>query len=256
MFSYYNTNNDNKLQPKNTMYNFTNSNENEAANCDYYNYNFSMNGPQTCLDCCGKQYQPTCGWNFGLNEPKQQQQPAQKLNNLNKDNDLNSKKAKTTDGMEKNQLKSQTNEAAKRSGKQNAGKSSKLEIKCHKKFAIGSYVHLLNEPDERKRSNVQEDEESDGLSEEQVIDDYYKSLQHNKPLKNKSKQENNQQQPIASSSKNNTSTESKNTNKKQQQQQQQITSEPVDLDKIASKVNSSGKLKWKNSTKPTTTSNN
>lgn len=254
MFSYYNSNNDNKLQPKNTMYNFTKSNENEAANCDYYNYNFSMNGPQTCLDCCGKQYQPTCGWNFGLNEPKQQQQPAQKLNNLNKDNDLNSKKAKTTDGMEKNQLKSQTNEAAKRSGKQNAGKSSKLEIKCHKKFAIGSYVHLLNEPDERKRSNVQEDEESDGLSEEQVIDDYYKSLQHNKPLKNKSKQENNQQQPIASSSKNNTSTESKNTNKKQQQQQ--ITSEPVDLDKIASKVNSSGKLKWKNSTKPTTTSNN
>ena len=236
------------------MYNFTKSNENEAANCDYYNYNFSMNGPQTCLDCCGKQYQPTCGWNFGLNEPKQQQQPAQKLNNLNKDNDLNSKKAKTTDGMEKNQLKSQTNEAAKRSGKQNAGKSSKLEIKCHKKFAIGSYVHLLNEPDERKRSNVQEDEESDGLSEEQVIDDYYKSLQHNKPLKNKSKQENNQQQPIASSSKNNTSTESKNTNKKQQKQQ--ITSEPVDLDKIASKVNSSGKLKWKNSTKPTTTSNN
>jgi hypothetical protein len=198
-----------------------------------------------CLDCCDQPCQQTCGWNFD-----------QKLNNLSKVSDLNSKKVKVVDGMEKNQLKSQTNnEAAKKNSKQNTGKISKMEINCHKKFAIGSYVHLLNEPDNTSERKKSDDEESDGLSEEQVIDDYYKSLHPNKPLKNKSKQENKQQQ--ATVSMNSNTTESKNTNNKQQksqknQENKQLTSEPVDLDKIASKVNSTGKLKWKNSTKPIT----
>ena len=139
-----------------------------------------------------------------------------------------------------------TTTAAKKTESKPTNKSIKQEIKCHKKFSIGSYVHMLNEPveperDTKKKTGVSDkkkitEEDSDDLSEEQIIDDYYQSLQHkNNQLKSK--------------------TENKNKKEPQQQQQQQSSNKQTisgstDLDKIAAKINSTGQQKWKNSTMP------
>jgi len=141
----------------------------------------------------------------------------------------------------KKPVKSSENNAAKKTEPKPTNKSIKQEIKCHKKFSIGSYVHMLNEPVEPERDTKKKtvisnkkkylEEDSDGLSEEQIIDDYYQSLKHKDQLKLKNE----------------------NKNKKETQQQQsnkQIISENTDLDKIAAKINSSGQQKWKNSTMP------
>jgi hypothetical protein len=126
--------------------------------------------------------------------------------------------------------------------------SLKQEIKCHKKFSIGSYAHMLNEPVEppvkdinatAAYSNHKESlYESDDLSEEQIIDDYYQNLQQKNPhIKLKSKSNAAPTKPLSET------------------QNKQIISETnVVLDKIAAKINSTGQQKWKNSTMPTKTS--
>jgi hypothetical protein len=115
---------------------------------------------------------------------------------------------------------------------QTSRQTLRQEIKCHKKFSIGNYAHMLDIPVEapvkeakqqqqqtaKKRNYAQQqhdddDEESDDLSEEQVIDDYYHTLQHNNPsIKLK-----------CDSSKT-----------------------ASDLDRIAASINSHGAQKWKN----------
>jgi hypothetical protein len=135
--------------------------------------------------------------------------------------------------------------------------SYKQEIKCHKKFSIGSYAHMLNEPVEppvkdnnvtkaatayafNKESLYSDLNESDDLSEEQVIDDYYQTLKHKNPnIKLKSKTT----APSAATSTNAIA-----------QSNKQGVSGTTELDKIAAKINSTGQQKWKNSTMPTKSS--
>lgn len=99
-------------------------------------------------------------------------------------------------------------------------------VNSYRKFAIGSYAHLLNEPVQPpkaskankksgKAQNKQFEDvpESDHLSEEQVIDTYYNAIQ-------------------------------KKTTKNQK------INENSEFDKIAANVNSAGNKKWRNSTQP------
>ena len=107
--------------------------------------------------------------------------------------------------------------------------------KCNRKFAIGGFVHCLNENVELpitttsikkgKEKNNKKDykNESDNLSEEQIIDKYYMAVQDKK------------------------SNEILSMNQK-------MNENSVDFDKISANVNSTGRQKWKGSTQQTKTS--
>jgi len=113
---------------------------------------------------------------------------------------------------------------------------------CYKKFAVGSFVHMLNEPvtNDKANKNNKSGNESEDLSEEQLIDDYYHSLQLDSNVNTNKKNQKNQNKKQD----NNTNTGVKKTN---------LTNEAVS--KIASSVIASGQQKWKNSNKPANTSN-
>ncbi len=97
---------------------------------------------------------------------------------------------------------------------------------CNKRFSIGNYAHLLNEPVVPPTSGNQKHDETESITGEQIIDKYYDTL------KGKNKRE--------------TTAE---TNKKQEATN--VTSS--DVNKIAANLVSSGKSKWKNSSKSATT---
>jgi len=90
---------------------------------------------------------------------------------------------------------------------------------CYKKFAVGSYAHLLNEPVEEQQhtvsnnkkatSHVKNHHEEEEVNEDEVRSDYYF------------------------------------------QKQSKYETDEVDFNRIASNVNSTGRQKWKNSTKST-----
>ena len=94
-------------------------------------------------------------------------------------------------------------------------------VACHKKFSVGHYAHLLNEP-------VSQDPEN--ITGEQIIDKYYNSLK----------------------GKNAPQTNSSDMKKEKQQMSQKTEMSSNQVDKIAANIVSSGKAKWKNSAKTTT----
>ena len=109
-------------------------------------------------------------------------------------------------------------------------KSLSQEIKCHKKFSVGNYVHMLNEPVEppvkdnttiEKKAHLYFHDDDEEINNE----DYYHSL---RPKSANGK-------PAAVGS---------NDTKKQ------TINEITDLDRIAAKINSTGQQKWKNSFVP------
>lgn len=149
---------------------------------------------------------------------EQQQKPASKELN-------NGKKKSPTPDRSTNTTSSKIN-----SKQATTSPNSKKILQTYKKFAIGNYVHMLNEQNDPKRDATDSDSESDDVSEEQIIDNYYQSIQKSK---NDKKSEPKQQQTTQT-----TRPKTENTN--------------TDLDKIANGINTSGKNKWKNSTKPIT----
>lgn len=114
-------------------------------------------------------------------------------------------------------------------------KPAKEVTKCNRKFAIGGFVHCLNEDVEppvtaksSKKGKAKKNQndyrnESDNLSEEQIIDKYYMAVQGKKFNE--------------SSSKN-----------------QKMNDNSADFDKISANVNSTGRQKWKSSTQQTKSS--
>ena len=113
-------------------------------------------------------------------------------------------------------------------------KTAKETFSSYKKFAIGSYVHMLNEPVQApstrdkqskrtsKQQQFQDVTESDNLSEEQLIDNYYEAIQK------------------------------KAANKTSEQKQNGNSQE---FDKLTNHVNSAANKKWKHSTQPAKQSN-
>jgi hypothetical protein len=213
-----------------------------------YNYNHDFNNQAEYYNNYNYSYQ-----NENL-DTKQNSVSSNLLNNNPvKANEKIKKVQQTTNkpAAQKSQSKKENSSANTKLG--NKTISSNLTAKCYKKFAVGGLINMLKEEqalsktlststNNKKTSNKSVinkcDEESDGLSEEQIIDDYYHSLQstqNNNKTANVEKKQNPQT----------------NTNMKQQQ----YISESVDLDKISSSLKTSGTAKWKNSTKQTSTSN-
>lgn len=126
-------------------------------------------------------------------------------------------------------------------------KQSKEVVNCHKKFAIGSYVHLLNE-------NVNEPErDNDSLSEEQIIDDYYQTLQKTNAIPAKTNGKNKESQKAKKSNSETTTASSTTTSTTGTKQ---FASGSVNIDKIATSINNTGMNKWKNSNKSTSATSN
>ncbi len=137
-----------------------------------------------------------------------------------------------------------------------------VKTDCYKKFAIGSYVHMLNESNNQQQQQQQQqrqqqsqngeqnrstnDEDAESLSEEQVIDDYYETLKNQKILKTKNKKnKKNAKQP---------SSQQSAQAQTQPQSNKGKVSEPVNIEKIVSDINSTSKQKWKNSSNKQTAS--
>ena len=242
--------------------------ENYNANYDYYNHYYDNNNYelQQAKHQQQQQQQPLINkaqpklnpYNYWLNNEYQTNQTVEepvredtynksKSNKIVQSNPVKSQKEtnKTApkpvvSGLTKSKV---SNETAKPTAPLH--KSTKEISNCYRKFAIGSYAHLLNDTTgapapvvpaetihkgDKKKTNNQKKcheekyENGEELSEEQLIDSYYQSLQDKQPLTQK-------------------------TNKNQA-----INEQSADFDKIASNVNSTGRQKWKNSTQPTKTS--
>ncbi|CAF0894321.1 unnamed protein product [Brachionus calyciflorus] len=135
----------------------------------------------------------------------------EKNKNSTSKSSLNSTEQNTSVDSKDNQKKSQKLQANTQVKPKQVQNKTKVNNNCYKKFAIGSYVHLLNE-------NVQKPERDlENMSEEQIIDDYYQTIQ------------------------------------KQKTSDQKLSSEPVNINKIADNLKATGTAKWKNSSKPTQT---
>jgi len=141
-------------------------------------------------------------------------------------------KSKTTSS------KTQQNKPTESQKKQQPNKASKETFNGYKKFAIGNYAHMLNEPvqaptssetKQSKKSNkskqqqankkpqFQDVTESDNLSEEQLIDNYYEAIQKKAASKTS---------------------------------EQKYNEKSEEFDKLTNHVNSAANKKWKHSTQP------
>lgn len=179
--------------------------ENDYENDEYYYHYYedeetSFNRPDQATRYNQQRTEP-CDpfeyWSSNIQSSNDQREKAQAKNaTYTKTTAKQQQQAKETKTSQQNGKESQKAASTKQTSAAN----------CYKKFAVGSYAHLLNEP---------------------------AAEQQTKPAAQQKKTENQPQQ---------------------QQQARRSTDSSVDLDKIASNVNSTGKQKWKNSTKPTQSS--
>lgn len=153
--------------------------------------------------------------------------------------DSNNKSKTTSKTTEQNKTSEQKKQSSSSSAQPKAAKET---FNSYKKFAIGSYAHMLNEPvqppaadkqnkkssksqtkqQQTKKPQFQDVTESDNLSEEQLIDNYYEAIQ--KKAANKTSE-------------------------------QKFNEKSQEFDKLSNHVNSAANKKWKHSTQPAKQSN-
>lgn len=196
-----------------------------ASNLNYYNHYYDNNNFQ---DLKTKEKRDINYYNYWTNNDLYNKQ----INQQKVSEDTN----KTKSIERKNEATTNTPSYVSPSKKAQTkiSKPVKEVTKCNRKFAIGGFVHCLNENVELpitttsikkgKEKNNKKDykNESDNLSEEQIIDKYYMAVQDKK------------------------SNEILSMNQK-------MNENSVDFDKISANVNSTGRQKWKGSTQQTKT---
>jgi hypothetical protein len=221
----------------------------------YYNYAVSQLPPYNCEKSQEKQQQhqqlhdstkyPDYNYAYNLYKEsekklaeKQQQQPQKSAESETKQQ----KSAAKQNGGEKPtiaQQKGKPSTTVTGSQKTTAVKTAA----CSKRFSIGNYAHLLNEPVVPPPTGHKH-EETESITGEQIIDKYYNTL----------KGKNNANSKKVDVVETKMEMGQRNGKKSQQQQQQHSESTNLtsnDVGKIAANIVSSGKSKWKNSAKPT-----
>jgi len=159
-----------------------------------------------------------------------------KINNKRPLDETTTTKTATTKQATSSQEKKPKQQPAKKFNSSQA-KSLNQEIKCHKKFSIGSYVHLLNEPVEPPVKDNTKAVNSSGQNSKHTL---YGSDEEEDYVEAYQVKSNTQQKDIIDT----------NTSKKSVSSSTATSANLVDLDKIAAKINSTGQQKWKNSTMP------
>lgn len=195
-----------------------------TTNTDYYNHYYDKSA---YYSTAGASTNDIAAYNYWLNNDYFN-------NQLIKDNSTIVQEVKTTKPYEK----LETTKATKQKPT-TVTKSPKETTSSHKKFAIGSYAHLLSVPvqppttKQNKKKNGKQQQapsklsstqfqdvtESDNLSEEQLIDNYYEAITSKK--------------------------------KDNYKAEQKANANCQEFEKISANVNSAGNKKWKNSTQPT-----
>lgn len=230
--------NDDYYASKNILFDSNTSNDNEQ---DYYNYNYDYDYDYNYDQESNyyNNYKNNSNLIENKKDTKNSQNKNQKINNLNSNVNKTNKSEKSDEikkskSLESNKSKSENNKN-KQSNASNK-QTTKNKTNCYKKFAVGSLLNMLKEEEANKLNNqnskpenVDNEEDSDDLSEEQIIDDYYQSIQQKKNTK-----------------------VTKKIDQTKENDKKQYINESVNLDKIASNINTNGKAKWKNNVKPVT----
>lgn len=203
-----------------------------ASNLNYYNHYYESNDPAYTYDqnCKTKRKTDFDYYNYWANKDLCIDQNVQKK----VFEDQKKSKSKTsTDLINKATTIIPSNMNPSKKIQTKPSKPIKEVTKCNRKFAIGGFVHCLNEEVEipnistsikkSKETKCKKDykSESDNLSEEQIIDKYYMAVQD------------------------------KTHNEMNINNQSKMNENSVDFDKISAKINSTGRQKWKGSTQQT-----
>jgi hypothetical protein len=191
-------------------------NKNSDPYASYYNNNNSNNGGSAQQNHDPSQF-PDYDYAYNLYKESERKRMAEKKS---------AEEKPTAPKVVKAEEKQQQLKPKQSAGASNNSKKS--TVASYKKFSIGNYAHLLNEPVVAPANRV---DETESITGEQIIDKYYNTL--------KSKSD-------AAHIKEETSEKGKKENGSKSAATD-LTSN--DVDKIAANIASSGKAKWKNSGK-------